>query len=210
MRDRKSNQVPDREQWARDWGREQWVRDGEQWVRDLLARYPNKVRGVWAFQDGAFDVVVLALAHDCYDVRPRGEGLYGDEAVQRDQIEQRITFDPALNIDNLKVFFRRPDRGEWGCWDWGPGEPPAEILNEPNEELRWTSLNGVTFGPMDTYYKELRYAYRLYPPYPSEQEGQDAVTKIGAAGVEAYVRKLVAGLSPAEREVFIDRVNNPP
>jgi hypothetical protein len=184
--------------------------DVGRWVRDLLARSPKEVEAVWTFPDYRCDVVVVALTRDCYDVRPSREGLHGDEAVQKDQIEQRITFDPALKFDNLNVFFLRPDRFEWGCWDWGPGEPPAEILNEPDEDIRWSSLNGFPYGPMDRYHREFRYADRLYPPYPSQQEGQDAVTKMGAAWVEAYVRKLVADLSPAHREVFIKCVNDQP
>jgi hypothetical protein len=180
------------------------------WAQMLVSRYSDQVRSVRWFPAGSVDVVVVRLTDDCYDVRPCGEGLYGNEAVQKDQIEQRITFDPALKFDNLNLFFLRPDRRGWGYWSWGPGEPPAEILNEPDKEIRWCGLNGFPFGPMDSYHKELQYAHRFYPPYPSEQEGQDAVTRMGVAWVEAYFRKLVADLSPAAREVFIDWVNNPP
>jgi hypothetical protein len=181
------------------------------WAQMLVSRYPDQVRSVRWFPDGSVDVVVVRLTDDCYDVRPHGEGLYGNEAVQKGQIEQRITFDPALTCEDLdlQVFFTRPN-GKWGGWVWGPGDPPAWILNEPDEEVRTCALEGDTYGPMNRYYEEVRYADRLYPPYPSEQEGQDAVTRMGVAWVEAYFRKLVADLSPAAREVFIDWVNNPP
>jgi hypothetical protein len=167
----------------------------DQWVRALLARYPKEVEGVWQlFETWPGPGVLLKLADSCYDIRDGCD-------YQKDQIEQVITFDPALKVEHLQVWFLRP-RSEPGVWCWGPGDPPAWVLDEPDEHDRACYLAGVTTGCLD-WYHEREHPEQLYPPNPDDEE----VTRVAESGgpekrLES-ARQAFNCLTPAQREEFI-------
>jgi predicted nucleotidyltransferase len=135
--------------------------DLEEWVRVLLARYPHCVHQVWLCGSRASGAVtgpdhdydlLIVLREECYD----------QEGKAKDQLEQRIAFDPRVRFEGLDLFFWRQPHGYLGRWEWGPGEPPAWVMQEEDEEFRAYLLDGVPFGDFNRFYRDLKYARRLY------------------------------------------------
>jgi hypothetical protein len=146
--------------------------DVEDWARRLAAKWPQ-VESVWlcgsrahGWHDPLFSDydVIVCLRDDCYE-RSRPEGCVRDLFRPKDQIEQRIAFDPEFNFgEALDLFFLDPG-GALSRWAWGPGDPPEWVLRE-EEWLRQYLLAGDVIGDFDRLYRDLKNAKCLFSTNP--------------------------------------------
>jgi hypothetical protein len=153
---------------SHNWARHPvWRVNVRQWVARLVEKYPQ-VESVHIYPFRCDDdddfcgfdknpadpySFVVRLAASCYD----------ESGQQRDQIEQRIAFDNELTFDWRTMYFNRPQRDGVYVWSWGPGEPPAEILAEEDEDTREGLLKGWPEGDMSRFDREWRLARKIYP-----------------------------------------------
>jgi hypothetical protein len=138
--------------------------------------------------------VLVKLADACYEIRD-------GEAHQIRQIEQEITFDPFLRVAGLDVWFLRPE-GEIGVWYWGPGNPPAWVLDEPDEHDRACYLHGVSYAPLD-WYHEREQPRQLYPPNPDDEEATRIAETVRPEKFLQFAKEAFNWLTPAQREEFL-------
>ena len=125
------------------------------WARRTVSLYPTVDQiwlcgsraGGWARPTSDYDLLVV-LTPDSYDA----------DGVQRNQIEQRIAFDPSLRDERIDLFFRRPGGG-LGRWDWGPDDPcPRSGCDDFDDYV----AGGVPPGDFSRFEEDLRYAVGLF------------------------------------------------
>jgi hypothetical protein len=173
----------------------------EQWADKVIGRYPQ-ARQVWrlgtrsmrSMEPDEVDLVVV-LRDDCYEFR-------GRSAYPKDQIEQKIAFDPALQFPGLVVFFMQPD-GHLSSWLWGPGDPPDEYVNEPDEQVRYCYLNGGMMGDTTRLYQDVQHSRRLYPRLSLEEEVEYTLDGLWLGKLQEFVRKAVAAMTAEEQREFL-------
>jgi hypothetical protein len=182
-------------------GAEPSTADLERWAEKLVDLYPQ-AGSVWlvgtnslrSMEKDEVDLAVV-LAENCYEIRD-------GRTYPKDQIEQKVAFDPALQFPGLVVFFVRPNGGVTS-WLWGPGDLPAKYLNEPHEEIRDSYLNGWLMGDNSRLYRDLRDSRRLYPRMSFDEELAYALDHLYWGKMEAFVRKAVAAMSPEQQREFL-------
>jgi len=143
----------------------------EQWAAIATARH-RQIEAVWLCgsralgaerPDSDYDVLVAL-----------GDASYDEHSAQREQIEQRIAFDPALRRPDFDLFFLRP-RGQLGRWEFGPDDPCPAVDGDSfaDEDSRDCLLHGCPPDDWSRFFKDLRDAVLIWPA-PREPEAGSA------------------------------------